>query len=207
MSGPSPTLRLLNTVSVSLALCLLALAGWHMQNPEHFELFSVRDSLHLPQLSQAKLILAPLCLRLGLLRPPSSIPHARLWCRCSVHIVGVGYVEGRTCCRWRSPLWSEEPEVERRGRGKGGGKERLFSGAMMRMVLEACHRSSSVGKVDSCRYGRPRTVPWCRSMLTAARSQRGEGEGLFCFPTNWSDKPGYAGVRFAKGACADVCVF
>ena len=77
MSGPSPTLRLLNTVSVSLALCLLALAGWHMQNPEHFELFSVSNTAP-PLLSQAKLILPPpFACGLGSSAPPrASHKHA-----------------------------------------------------------------------------------------------------------------------------------
>jgi hypothetical protein len=33
--------RALATVSASLALCMIALAAWHVQNPSHFELFSV----------------------------------------------------------------------------------------------------------------------------------------------------------------------
>lgn len=30
--------RVLNTITVSLALCLVALAGWHVSHPETFEL-------------------------------------------------------------------------------------------------------------------------------------------------------------------------
>jgi len=35
------SLRTLNTVTVTLALGLVALVGWHAQNPAHFELIQV----------------------------------------------------------------------------------------------------------------------------------------------------------------------
>ena len=35
------SLRTLNTATVTLALGLVALAGWHFQNPSHFELIQV----------------------------------------------------------------------------------------------------------------------------------------------------------------------
>ena len=35
------SLRALNTITVTLALGLVALAGWHFQNPSHFELIQV----------------------------------------------------------------------------------------------------------------------------------------------------------------------
>ena len=38
---PILSLRTLNTVTVTLALGLVALAGWHVQNPGHFEQIQV----------------------------------------------------------------------------------------------------------------------------------------------------------------------
>ena len=38
------SLRALNTITVTLALGLVALAGWHFQNPGHFELIQVPRS-------------------------------------------------------------------------------------------------------------------------------------------------------------------
>lgn len=38
---PIISLRTLNTVTVTLALGLVALAGWHVQNPGHFEQIQV----------------------------------------------------------------------------------------------------------------------------------------------------------------------
>ena len=40
--GGMLSLRALNTITVTLALGLVALAGWHVQNPAHFELIQVR---------------------------------------------------------------------------------------------------------------------------------------------------------------------
>jgi hypothetical protein len=38
------SLRALNTITVTLAIGLVALAGWHFQNPGHFELIQVPRS-------------------------------------------------------------------------------------------------------------------------------------------------------------------
>jgi hypothetical protein len=41
----SVSLRTLNTATVTLALGLVALAGWHVQNPSHFETIQVPSLL------------------------------------------------------------------------------------------------------------------------------------------------------------------
>jgi hypothetical protein len=139
MSGPSPTLRLLNTVSVSLALCLLALAGWHMQNPEHFELFSVRDTAP-PTCVTSQAHPCPPLLAAWAPQPPLEHP-----ARTPVVPMQCAHRGGRLRRR-EGVLQVEEPSLERGARGREWGE---WERGSERTPVLRCHDEDGLGGVPS----------------------------------------------------------
>ena len=76
------SLRALNTITVTLALGLVTLAGWHVQNPSHFEQMQV---LHMSCLAARSLRWDASAL------PPSAVPSSavasRMLCGAVVFLV------------------------------------------------------------------------------------------------------------------------
>lgn len=102
------------------------------------------------------------------------------------------------------PILGEEPEVEM-GEGERG---------MGKTPDHRCNHGDGLGGVPlQLKFGQGGLVPIRSSKDGAVMPQHVDstsepkGGRLFCLPTNNIHMPGYAGACFAKGICAEVCVF
>lgn len=155
--------KMLNTVSASLAICMLALAGWHSQNPGHFELFSVSFHPPPPPRGGETPHLQNQMTKCGFPRWPSLAPHTHAGR--DLAAVGVGLA----ACLRRGEGQGEGQVGEESEEPRGGAQ--LWGGAPRRRGSTAVGQGLGMLRAGWCQL-RPAALPVC-----VEGAGRGGGEG------------------------------